>query len=109
MGSMIGTSLRARRPDDCASGMPFQPRIDPFASEPDRSPASDARVTKLATLAGGVDRVAAHAGVLRTFGHSQPRLHARLRAHPPVSQTELWIGVARSVRARMRAVWLTSS
>jgi hypothetical protein len=44
----------------------FEPGVDPFGLEPDRAAPSDACVVNLATLARSVDRVPAHAGILRS-------------------------------------------
>jgi hypothetical protein len=58
--------------------MSFKPRVDPFDLEPDRATSSDACVVNLATLARSVDRVPAHAGILRSLRDVQPDLHREL-------------------------------
>src|SRR6266545_2579168 len=56
----------------------FQPRVDPFRLESNRSPAADSRMLQLAPLARGVDGVAADAGVLGALSHGEPGLHTAL-------------------------------
>ena len=46
-----------------ASRVSFQPGIDPFGLQPNRTPAAHARVPELLALAGRVDGVPAQAGV----------------------------------------------
>src|SRR5689334_18173124 len=52
-----------------ASRVSFQPGIDPFGFQPNRTPAADACMVQLAPLACGVDGVAADAGVLGALTH----------------------------------------
>jgi hypothetical protein len=54
----------------------------------DGSTTAHARVVQLATLAGGVDRIAADACILRTFGNGQPNLHRPSRACPHLRELE---------------------
>jgi hypothetical protein len=55
--------------------MSLDPLVDPLRLQTDRSPSADARVTQLATLARGVDRVAAQTRVVRGVSDRQPGFH----------------------------------
>ena len=100
----------SRRSPKCAMSVPIlnawrvplQPGVDPFRLEANRSPSTDARVPELLPLARGVDRVPAHAGVLRTFAHRQPWLHSATlltRGHVIDIALTCWELGARGARA----------
>jgi len=78
------------------SRVPFEPLVDPHCLQTNRSSSTNARVMEFATLASGVDRVTADAGILRTLGNGQPNLHRpSARARTSAGVKLLW-GVARS-------------
>src|SRR6266849_3499127 len=85
---MIRTSPRVRARHDRSSRVSFQPRVDPFRFEANRSSAADARVVQLTSLARGVDRVATHTGVLGALTHGEPGLHTALPRKSARSRTK---------------------
>src|SRR5947199_8695669 len=84
---MLRTSSRVRARHVHFSSVSFQPCVDPFRLEPNRSSATDARMVQLAPLARGVDGVAAHARVLGALTHGEPGLHAALPRRSARSRT----------------------
>jgi hypothetical protein len=58
-----------------ASRVSFQPGVDPFGLQSDRTSAADANVAQFLALARRVDGVSTQAGVLRSLPNVQPRLH----------------------------------
>ena len=68
---------------DGSAGMSFEPGIEPFRFDPNRSAPTDARMPQFTPFARGVDGVATDAGIDRAFSNGQPGLHGALRACPP--------------------------
>src|SRR5688500_6234716 len=74
--------------------MLLQPGVDPLRSYPNRTAPAQARTPKLVALARGVDRVPAHAGVVRSLRDIEPGLHHRnlpTRARVPTRTLELCV------------------